>query len=257
MKMMSIMKRLILFNLLVFGISFSQSYNKVWVHLSDSTYSARLVGLSGTSTESYSILGSYDSNKRSHAFSIQKTGWYNLYFDVNGGTNWTLDSDWGTRYIPGADAREFAFFQDSALTLSELLRLLSSAAEAYIASGGKVTNNPDDKTIFMNASDSTLYVGNPFGKIDTLTVNSPAPFLTNSSVYRTANTSATTVSGFSSSPGANTPKVIYILVTDDITTFEDGAIFDLGGVDLAPQSGDILKFVWVGTKWHGKFDYIE
>ena len=90
------------------------------------------------------------------------------------------------------------------------------------------------------------------------TVNDATPDITDAQYYRTANTSSTAITTFTTTVTAAT-AVKYIRIGDSNTTFTHSASFDLGGVSLAPQSGDIMVFYYdaTGTKWHGKFSFIE
>jgi hypothetical protein len=91
----------------------------------------------------------------------------------------------------------------------------------------------------------------------TITVNDSTPNITDAKIFYTANTSATSVTSLAWSV-TSYRKDILIHVKDNYTTFVDSeSNLDLGGVDLAPQSGDVLQFTYDGTKWRGWFVYID
>ena len=70
------------------------------IRMAQSSYTARLKGVPGTSTDGEVIQGVYNATYDMHEFAITKTGRYELWFDPNGGTNYTKDSEWG-----GADGK--------------------------------------------------------------------------------------------------------------------------------------------------------
>ena len=169
-------------------------------------------------------------------------------------SNQVLSTGLGDSSVSTAKIKESAVtdvkIADSTITTAKF----TAAAYAMISSGGSVTNNPDDVTL---KGSTTLYVYNPFGRMDTLTANSATPTIADYQWYRTKNTATTAITGFTNSPSASVPKVVYIDVRDNYTTFTHSTNFDCGGVSLAPQSGDILACFWTGAKWQIKFEYIE
>lgn len=93
---------------------------------------------------------------------------------------------------------------------------------------------------------------------NTLSVNSQTPDISGGTVFKTANTSATAITQFSGDPTSTQFKRIWILVQDDSTTFtHDGTNLELGGVNLAPDSADVMVFDIFGTKAYGSFLYIR
>lgn len=248
---------LITFLTIFCSVAWGQSQNPVWRHLPTSTYSAKLVGMASTNTEGQTVYGTYDSDQQSHKFPVVYTGWYYMYVDPTGGSTYSLDSDWGARYVPGADARSFTWMPDSAMTITNVQRLFTSAAKALLAGHGVgATYLPNEVSIKLSPSDSTYKVINPYGEMDTLTVNSATPTVAYYSYWREANTSSTGITDFTGAPTGTERKVVYIEITTAYTTFVHGTI-DCGGVTLAPQAGDIMRCVWNGTEWKVRFDYIN
>ena len=251
------MKRTISITLLMISFSFlliAQTRNRVWRHFPASTYTAKLVGMSGTNTVGNTYTGTYDSDANSHYFDVVESGWYNMYFDVAGGTNWSLDLEWSPRYIPGTDARSFLFMEDSTLTLPELQRLMTYAAKTYLQGlSGDITNLPGDVSI-KQAADSTLYVANVFEPVDTL-AQSATPTIASGLFYRAVNDTLITITDFTNNPGVVTPKKFWVHVLTDSLVIQDGTI-DCGGVDLAPDSLDRLEFTWDGLGLDCKFEKI-
>jgi len=245
------MLRTIFFSFILTVGAFGQSQNRIWRHFPDSTYTAKLIGLSGTNTGGNSYTGTYDIDFNSHYFDVVETGWYNMYFDENGGSSYSLDSGWSPRYIPGSDARTFAFFADSGMTLTELRRLLSAAAEAWVT-GGSVPSDylPDDNTIKLNASDSTFYVDNHLARIDTLQ-ESATPSITSAMYYRALNDTLITITDFTNNPGVNIPKQFFIHVLTDSLVIQDGTINC--GTDLGPDSLDTIICEWDGLEISCRF----
>ncbi len=139
--------------------------------------------------------------------------------------------------------------EDGTIVLSDL----SDAAKSYV--GGDVTNNPDDVTI--KASGENLYVANPFGNLDTLTQNSVTPSIAGGPSFRTNNTSLTTITSFTNTPGSSIPQWGHIYVMDDSTQFQHGATFDCGGVTLAPDSSDVMSYDWDGHMVFIRFSQIK
>jgi len=141
--------------------------------------------------------------------------------------------------------------EDSTISLADL----TTAALAYIGAGGTVTNNPDDKT--LKASGDNLYVYNPFGNLDTLTQNSVTPSIAGGPSFRTNNTSLTTITSFTNTPGANVPQWGHIYVMDDSTQFQHGATFDCARVTLAPDSADVMEYEWTASRIYVRFSKIK
>ena len=117
----------------------------------------------------------------------------------------------------------------------------------------------DDGISIVNniEGDATLSVVNPFYKSATLTPNSATPSISNRSVFLTANTLATAITGFSNLPAASYRKLFYIEIGDDLTTFTDSGTLDCGGLNLGPLTGDILVGFWNGTNTTIKCWYIQ
>jgi len=76
------------------------------IRLPQSTYSAQLRGVAGTRTEGQTIQGVYNATYDMHEFAVTVTGRYELWVDVNGGSNYSKDSGWGGldgKILPGDD----------------------------------------------------------------------------------------------------------------------------------------------------------
>jgi hypothetical protein len=136
------------------------------IRMASSSYTAQLRGKTATRTAGLTIQGSYSTTFNAHEFVVTKDGYYDLWFDAAGGTNYVKDAAWSgsagkyvsSGYFDDAIDTDLDYkvdqIDDGAVALSNL----SAAALAYIGSGGNVTNNADDSTIAVNGSDSTLYV---------------------------------------------------------------------------------------------------
>ncbi|OVE78619.1 hypothetical protein BVY01_04920 [bacterium I07] len=64
------------------------------VRLPHKDWSAKLVGVTGTVTQGIEITGTYDTKFGAHEFLVTTSGGYDLYVDPDGGTSWSLDTDW-------------------------------------------------------------------------------------------------------------------------------------------------------------------
>lgn len=69
--------------------------NPIRIRLVNSSYSGKLIGVTGTSTDGEEITGTYKSWCRAHEFDIDITGLYKLWVDPLGGTDWEEYSNWG------------------------------------------------------------------------------------------------------------------------------------------------------------------
>lgn len=125
------------------------------IRMADSTYTAQLRGKSSTRTDGLTIQGSYSNTFKAHEFDITISGYYDLWFDAAGGSNYSKDAAWSgsngkfivTGYFDDAIDTDHDYkvdaIDDSVVGLSNL----STAAYNYIGSGGSITNNPDDISI--------------------------------------------------------------------------------------------------------------
>ena len=134
--------------------------------------------------------------------------------------------------------------QDSTITGAQLTTAVHNLINA--AGGGTITNNEDDYTIKENGSNQ-LYVDNMWGAIDTLAA-SATPDISGSQVF--VATSAQTITNFTNSPNATTYKTIKIQVAVAGLTVTNGTLACEGGINLAPESGDIVTAEWQGSEWY-------
>jgi hypothetical protein len=164
------------------------------IRMPSSTYSAQLKGKTGTRTTGLTISGSYSSTFKAHQFTVVIAGYYDLWFDAAGGTNYSKDASWSGsdgKFIPSGyfdDAIDADLdykvdaIDDSVVALSNL----TTAAYNFISSGGSVTNNPDDVTL-ENKAGSTIGIKSDY-LIDSLIVaDTTALKLINSANGRTFN----------------------------------------------------------------------
>lgn len=170
------MKKLLLILIIAFEL-FAQGTPtsvKYRIRMADSTYTAQLRGHGGR-TSGLTIQGSYSTTFRAHEFSVLKEGYYDLWFDINGGSNYSKDASWSgtdgkfiqTGYLVESidtdgdwkvdqlddNSVTAATITDSVISLAKM----TQAALNYIGSGGNVTNNPDDVTL-ENSTPTTLGV---------------------------------------------------------------------------------------------------
>ena len=67
---------------------------------------------------------------------------------------------------------------------------------------------------------------------------------------KTANTSSTTITDFDDPPASG--YHIVVLFYDNCTTIQHGSDIDMpNGVDQTFATGDVMEFLWNGTKWFG------
>jgi hypothetical protein len=100
------MKKLVIALILFISVSVFAQTNPVRIRMADSSYSARMIGATGTRTEGIILQGLYNAYYRSHQFNVQATGKYELWIDVAGGSNYSKDATFGGGYgkmISGAD----------------------------------------------------------------------------------------------------------------------------------------------------------
>jgi hypothetical protein len=125
------------------------------IRMPNSTYSAQLRGKTGDRSAGITLPGTYSSTFKAHQFNVSVSGRYDLWFDANGGTNYSKDASWSGQYGKYISTDKFDdaidadldykvdAVDDSILTLANM----TQATINYIGSGGTVTNNPDDITI--------------------------------------------------------------------------------------------------------------
>lgn len=119
------------------------------VRLAGSGYSAQLRGVTGTRTAGVTVQGAYTDQLNMHSFSVATEGYYTLWYDVNGGSTYTMDSRWAPvagKYIPGPDGMETP---DSSLYTYHL----STQLEQFIQAAGdtaNIENFPDGVYIDVN-----------------------------------------------------------------------------------------------------------
>ncbi len=66
----------------------------VKVRLPLSTYSAQLIGITGTSTAGITLSATYKASWDAHFFDVLISGPYDLWVDPAGGSNYSKDSNW-------------------------------------------------------------------------------------------------------------------------------------------------------------------
>lgn len=64
------------------------------IRMAASTYTAQLKGTSGTRTAGLTIQGTYSSTFKAHEFTITISGYYDLWYDAAGGSNYAKDAAW-------------------------------------------------------------------------------------------------------------------------------------------------------------------
>lgn len=141
------------------------------------------------------------------------------------------------------------------LVISCLLLFLPLISSGQVTLTGKgtgtvsYTNNADDSSIKEAASN--LYIANAFYSINTLTANSATPNIATYPAYKTANTSATTITNFLGIGSGDSASVVWktIVVLDANTTIQHGTNIDCGVDDMTFKIGDVLAIVWVNNKW--------
>ena len=62
------------------------------IRMPDSTYTAKLIGKTGTRVAGDTISGTWSTYYRSHIFSVENTGLYDLWVDPAGGSTYSLVS---------------------------------------------------------------------------------------------------------------------------------------------------------------------
>ena len=72
-----------------------------------SGYTCQLRGKTGTRTAEIILQGVFNANWNCFIFDVEATGFYDLYFDVNGGSNYTKDSVWSGTYGNLVDGYDF------------------------------------------------------------------------------------------------------------------------------------------------------
>lgn len=247
--------------LLIFMQDAYAQYNVVRIRFPASTYSAQLRGVTGTTTAGLTIQGTYSSNLGAHVFKITITGPYKLYFDAAGGSSYSLDSQWSDTYgttltgypdlmnatdfvskvdPDGNDSLSAVFIEDSTFAL----RKLTTAAYNFIASGGSVTNNPDDVTL-ENKGGSTLgikdnYLGTQLQFKDTTQLKAATSDSAGMVVHLKQLSSANTKGGgaFQFRPAAE-------FTVDGVVCFASGS----GSYELVRQ--DWLREKVLYTDWAG------
>ena len=144
------------------------------------------------------------------------------------------------------------------LLIQAQYRVMGTGQSATYYLDNEGSDLDDELSILVNVEgDATLSVVNPFYKSGALTPNSTTPSISNRSVFLTANTLATAITGFSNLPAASYRKLFYIEIGDDLTTYTHSANLDCGGLNLGPLTGDILVGFWNGTNTTIKFWYIQ
>lgn len=102
------MKKLIVFALVlaVLTLCFGQS-NPYRIKEGGDAYTAKMVGVSGTRTSGTTVTEAYSSYYDLHQGLIVKSGFYDHWYDPNGGTTWNLDAYWDAgksgKFLEGAD----------------------------------------------------------------------------------------------------------------------------------------------------------
>ena len=87
---------IIILYLLIGIVSDLCAQNVYRIRAPSSSYSVKLVGVTGTETEGEESIGVYSTRYQAHEFNIYVTGPYLRYNDPTGGTSWVLDTNWST-----------------------------------------------------------------------------------------------------------------------------------------------------------------
>lgn len=161
----------------------AQASTYYYIRMPDSTYSAQLRGVTGTTSAGQTLTGTWVTGKKAHRFTVTKTGPYKLYADPAGGSSYVLDSAWsgtngkavagddlstwmlklnssyqvksngiGDTSIATAKIKNQNVTADKILDSTITLAKLNSTALDYIGAGGSVTNLADDVTLEDNGS---------------------------------------------------------------------------------------------------------
>ena len=147
--------------LLIILATFAHAQTPIFIKMAGSTYSAQLRGIAGIGDDDaagLTIQGVYDSQVQRHVFLVSVTGYYQLWYDAAGGSNYIRDAIYdGTS--KGATAKLFVG-QDVMNTPDSSLYTyhLSTQLDQYItaAGGGTITNFPDGVTIDVNGGTPSL-----------------------------------------------------------------------------------------------------
>ena len=166
---------LIFLFLIQVNLSNAQNVVPYRIRMPSETYSAQLRGVTGTRAAGLTISGSYSATFKAHQFTVTIAGYYDLWFDAAGGTNFSKDASWSGangKFIPSGyfdDAIDTDLdykvdqIDDNVITTNNILDStitqsdLSQALQNFIGSGGNITNNPDDETI-INVAPTNLGV---------------------------------------------------------------------------------------------------
>nr|BDD44940.1 hypothetical protein 2 [Desulfobacterales bacterium] len=145
------MKRIIIALLLTSALFAAE----VSFRIGNSQISAQLRGITGTRTAGQTITSTFNQYTRLHVFDVTVSGEYYLYIDPAGGSTYARVTNWPGEgsYIVGDDIQTAIAAEDSIIALSNL----TTAAYNYIGSGGSVTNNPDDVSLY-NSGGSVISI---------------------------------------------------------------------------------------------------
>lgn len=144
--------------LILFGASFAQTVKTpIRIKMAASTYTAQLRGQSGGNSQSsgQTVQGVYNSTINRHVFDIEKSGFYKLYVDPAGGSNYSLDATYSGisgKWFVGTD--QFTVL-DSSITLAKLAQSVHDAFNtAQIADS--IVNHPDERYLTQSGSQLTF-----------------------------------------------------------------------------------------------------
>ena len=101
----------------------------------------------------------------------------------------------------------------------------------------------------MNVQGDATFQSRTIFEIDTFADGDTTPDVRLSTIFKTANTGATTITGFDNGTAG---QIIYIIHNDNNTNYSDGTNLQLfRGLDLTThQTNDTITFICVdGTKW--------
>lgn len=90
------MKWILLILMFLTGLASAEADSVLYrIKMAGNSYSARLVGVSGTRTQTDTVIGVYSSAFGAHEFKVINGGQYKLQYDSNGGSNYNTDAGWG------------------------------------------------------------------------------------------------------------------------------------------------------------------
>lgn len=148
--------------LLLAGSILAQTAVEYRIRMAESTYTAQLRGASGR-TSGITINGVYNSTFRAHEFSVLYEGYYELWFDINGGTTYTLDSDWSGdngKFIQTGYYLEFGDTdQDYLVDQVDENAIGSSQLQNNAVTAGKIANNAVSGLNIIDETVGTVDIG--------------------------------------------------------------------------------------------------